>query len=161
MARANQTTFERFAQLVAAGRSQLEAFLQTHPDSSVRNGNRNSHRFAKHPKVQAHLKKLIAASDMKIAISREKAIDHLTDIITTPIGELNPNHYLAQRARPTRDGIDLQMPDKLQALAQLSKMQGWNEPEKHELSTTSELTALLETLRGTSTPISQNDTQKL
>jgi hypothetical protein len=39
-------------------------------------------------------------------------------------------------------------PSKLGALAQLAKMCGWNDPEKHEHGVSDELTELLKRLRG-------------
>ena len=41
----------------------------------------------------------------------------------------------------------IRMPDKLAAIAQLSKLCGWNEPEKLEHGTTDTLTELLHKLR--------------
>jgi hypothetical protein len=40
------------------------------------------------------------------------------------------------------------IPSKLGAIAQLVKMCGWNEPEKHEHGDNNELTELLKKLRG-------------
>ena len=150
MPRVSNTDYQRFAHLVVSGKTQMDAYLAVHPNSSRLNADRHSHRFAKIPAVKAHIKRLLAKSAVKAQITRQQLIDYLSDALHTPAGDIHPNHPLCQKLRPTRDGTELSMPDKLGAAALLSKLQGWNEPEKHELTTTTELTLLLETLRGSS-----------
>ena len=134
MARANPIDYERFAILMVAGKSQIDAFLACHPTSSRRNAGRNAHRFAKLPAVRKHVDRLLKQSARKSQMNRQELIEYLANALHTPAGDIDLHHPLCQAIRTTKDGTELKMPDKLGAAALLSKLQGWNEPEKHELS---------------------------
>jgi hypothetical protein len=49
--------------------------------------------------------------------------------------------------KETSKTIAIKMPDKLQAVEQLAKLCGWNEPEKFEHGTTDTLTEYLREIR--------------
>jgi hypothetical protein len=64
-------------------------------------------------------------------LSRDEAVQHLVEILKTPIGEVTADHRLAQSYDAKSGKIEL--PNKLGALQLLAKMCGWQAPERHEI----------------------------
>jgi hypothetical protein len=83
------------------------------------------------------------AQSQKSELSRDQLREFLTEVIVTPAGKVDEQSKLCQSYKITAEGREIRMPDKLRAVEQLAKLCGWNEPEKLEHGTTSELTELL------------------
>ena len=63
--------------------------------------------------------------------------------MTVRLGKVGSYSY-----KDTPDVTEIRMPHKLGAMAQLSKMCGWDSAEKVEVGANNELTELLKRLRG-------------
>ncbi len=71
-------------------------------------------------------------------VKKWQVLEFLSDVITTPVGDVDENSALAQEV--TRDEIGeetvrtkIKMVGKIEAIDRLARMLGWNEPEKHEV----------------------------
>lgn len=118
---------ERFAQLVAAGMSGTEAYERAgysgdYPNSSAA-------RLSAKDSVSARISELKAKSEAKAGITRGEIIEILAEYA---------------RVHPMEYPHDV----RLKAVAQLTKMCGWDAADKVELSADNELSELLKRLRG-------------
>lgn len=130
------TKHEAFAQLVARGSEKTKAYATVFPGSakwkpvSLKNtASGLAHRLA------SRIAELQEIGERETIAGRVELAEYLTSIIRTPIGEVNERSPLAQEKTTRRSGKDetvetVKLPDKLAAVAQLSKMMGYNEPEK-------------------------------
>lgn len=71
-------------------------------------------------------------------MSKKQLLDYLVDVLLTPAGSVDDEHKLCQAYKHTESERSLKIPDKLRAAELLSKLCGWNEPEKvqHEAGDT-------------------------
>lgn len=128
---------EKFAQLVAGGMKYTEAYRVICPGSGKW---RNPKKLADHAselagRVKPRIVELQTVSASGLVASRQELAEYLTSIIRTPIGDVTPKSALAQEHTKRSFGEDgevetLKVPSKLEAVAQLCKLMGYNEPEK-------------------------------
>lgn len=129
---------EAFAQLVARGSEKTKAYATVFPGSAKWKPNNlrvRAHRLSS--EVSSRIAELQEIGERATIAGRVELAEFLTSIIRTPIGEVNEKSPLAQELTTRRSGKDetvetVKLPDKLAAVAQLSKMMGYNEPEKQE-----------------------------
>ena len=126
---------EAFAQLVARGSEQMEAYAKVFPRatkwkrSSLAGTSCNLAR-----RLSGRIAELQEIGERKTVAGRVELAEFLTSIIRTPVGEVNEKSPLAQEKTTRKSGKDetvetVKLPDKLAAAAQLAKMMGYNEPE--------------------------------
>ena len=118
---------EAFAQHVAMGKSDAEAyrlagFKGVHSDkraAEVRVNQGVEHRIA-HIRAQA---------SSVSAMTKEQALQFLTDVIMTPVGTVNERSVLAQEVTKTTVGgvttVKVRMPGKIEAIKILGSWCGW------------------------------------
>ena len=118
---------EKFAQHVANGKSAAIAYVCAGYENI--GAGQNGHRLMKKDDVKARIAELMGRAEDKADITRGEIIK-----------------ILANYARSHPD--DYPHDTRLRAIQQLTKMTGWDAPDKVELSADNELTELLKRLRG-------------
>jgi phage terminase small subunit len=134
---------EKFARLVADGAQKGEAYKKVFP--GARKWKRQSVWvksccLSKRPEVAERIKELQTIEADKTIASKTELAQFMTRIVRTPIGEVNEDSDLAQekttRTIPGKEDDTvvekIRMPDKLGAAERLSKLMGYDEPEKSE-----------------------------
>jgi hypothetical protein len=96
----------------------------------------------------ADFAELKAQNARKSELSREEALQWLSDLIRTPIGSVGKDSPLVQAYEEDRAGnVKVRLADKIAAMQTLCRMTGWNEPDQVSLSGTDTLSAYLLELR--------------
>lgn len=121
---------EKFAQLVASGKSGQSAYVEA--GYAVQGAAQSSYTLLRKPDVADRIDELKQRTEAKADITRGEIIQ-----------------ILAAYARNDYDvGATYTHDVRLKAIAQLTKMTGWDAPDKVELGASNELTELLARLRG-------------
>jgi MoxR-like ATPase len=81
--------------------------------------------------LQERIAELRRENDRKCTLSREAALQFLTEIANTPIAAVTKDSRLAQAMKDTDDVHEIRMPDKLGAIVQLSRMCDWTVDRVH------------------------------
>jgi Terminase small subunit len=118
---------ERFAQLVSDGKSEMASFAEA--GYSAKSAKQNAHRLSENEGVKARIAELQARAEANCDLTRAEVFASFA------LAQLDPDEPISYDA-------------KLKAIALLSKMCGWDSPEKHEVGPNNELTELLKRLRG-------------
>lgn len=121
---------ERFAQFVAKGMEQAQAYREAGFSSVGEAAKANASRLMKDEGVAARVAELKAETERECRISKRKLMDYLCDVLEVPAGEVQEDHKLCQAYKHTESERSIKMPDKLRAAELLAKLCGWNEPEK-------------------------------
>lgn len=131
---------ERFAQLVAKGEMLFNAYGTVYPRSRKWKKNalyQRAHELAKRPDVKARIDELLQVGADDTIASRRELAQFMTRVVRTPISNVDEDSDLAQEKTVKVIGEDatvekIRMPDKLGAAERLSKLMGYDEPEKTE-----------------------------
>lgn len=138
---------ERFCVEVVAGAHYGDAYtkagFKAKPSVAAVNGSR----LAKTKLVKARIAELKAKQSDKSEMSRDELRRYLIEVLQTPVGEINIKHRLCQSYREGDDSLEVKMPDKLKAAAELIKLCGWAEPDKIQVEAGGSIGALLEKIR--------------
>lgn len=138
---------EKFAQNVANGLAFGEAYskagYRANPDAAAKAGSR----LAKTKLVKARIAELKAKQSDKSEMSRDELRRYLIEVLQTPVGEINIKHRLSQTYRETADSLEVKMPDKLKAAAELIKLCGWAEPDRIQVEAGDSLAHLVARIR--------------
>lgn len=128
---------EKFAQLVAGGMKYSAAFKVVCPRAAKwKNPKKVRDRASEiAARCRPRIEELQTVSASGLVASRQELAEYLTSIIRTPIGDVTPKSALAQEHTKRSFGEDgevetLKVPSKLEAVAQLCKLMGYNEPDK-------------------------------
>jgi Terminase small subunit len=127
---------EKFAQAVASGTcSGAEAYRQA-SGGRPKNADVMASRWLTNASIKQRVAELRESAAAASDITRQEVVRVLSDIV-----RLKPNEPITYDV-------------KLRASAQLSKMLGWNEPEKHDVNIGSqaELQAVIAKMRGAGVP---------
>ena len=73
---------ERFAQLVASGKSELSSFVEA--GYSAKSARQNAHRLSENEGVKARIAELRGRNAEKCEMERAEAVQYLVDILKTP-----------------------------------------------------------------------------
>lgn len=140
---------ERFCQLVASGRPHGRAYEEAGYSAKGRSADAQAAKLVAKGNVQARIAELMKENASGCRLSREQAMAYLCDIIETPVGDIDPQHKLAQEYREPGEttGGMIKMPAKLDAFKELAKMCGWYEPDKIEHSVTDEIAEMMMRIR--------------
>lgn len=131
-----QRTFcELYASNMPAGRAYEQAGYKARGKKADESASRLLSRNAK---VQAYVEEIQAQTSEDCRWDRKKATDFLCDILETPIGEITPDHQLAQEHQYGTENTaeKTKMPGKLDAFDKLAKMCDWYTPVKVEVKST-------------------------
>ena len=104
-------------------------------------------RWLRKVSIKARIAELKRLAAEKCDMTREQTVRALSGIIQAKPSEASLENPLCEMVA-TKVGPAAVFPSKLGAIAQLVKMCGWNEPEKHEHGADDEFTELLIKLRG-------------
>jgi phage terminase small subunit len=125
---------EKFAQAVARGRMQGQAYREAGfaaRGGSARTGAVN---LGKRPEVKARIAELRGEATAAHRLNRRELLNYLVDVIETPAGEVREGDRLCYSYRHTARQRSTRMPDKLKAAEMLAKLCGWLAPEQLEHS---------------------------
>jgi hypothetical protein len=140
---------ERFCQLFVALGVASEAYRQAGFKSKTVDG--NAGRLIVRDSICKRVAEIRAENQRKFKLTLEGAVELLTEIATTPAGEVTRHSRLCQSFKHTSgDGWEcdeIKMPDKLAAIQELSRIGGWHSAQRLELSAGSPLTKYLSDLR--------------
>ena len=128
------TRQECFAQLVASGTCSDVAAYRRAYKSTQPTAEANASRLREYAPVKARIDQLQAEISSKLTLTREQLAAFLVECILTPAGRITSSHRLCQSVKPTEHGTEIQIPNKLGAAAQLSKLLGWDAAERVDLS---------------------------
>ena len=85
--------------------------------------------------VRERIQELQERNAERSEITRQEALRWLADLIRTPIGSVGKDSALVQAYEEDSAGnVKVRLADKISGMQQLSKMTGWNEPERVEVS---------------------------
>ena len=139
---------EQFCQHGALGLSCAEAYRRV--SGNNRNADVHSDEWMRCRGVAARITELRAANDRRAQFSRDEALRFLGDVIRQSADKVKPGSWVIQSIKRNEDGtaLEIKLPDKVQCVAQLSRMCGWDQPQ-HVLLTSDPLLRYLQELRGT------------
>ena len=126
---------ERFAQLLASGRSQSAAYREVYPKSKAWAGeglHPEASRLAH--KVSARVVQLQQEGVSKAILTRNELAEYLSKVILTPVGEVGQDSPLVQEYSADKSGIRVRMVSKIAAISELAKLMGWYAPEKTDFT---------------------------
>ena len=138
---------ENFAQCVASGLSGADAYRQA-ADYSGKQADGNAANWMNRPGVRERIAELKEANSRKSALTREQIIEFLCNAITTSAAKVEADSSLVQSAEFV-DGkpVKLRIPDKIVAVKELTRMCGWAQPNRIELSARDTLAEFIDSIR--------------
>lgn len=124
---------ERFALLLAEGRSQADAYRKAYPQSKRWKDEAVHVKGSELAgKVSVRVRELQEELAKRSVIQKEEVVKFLSDVVRTPIGEVGPDSPLAQAYESGKGGVRVSFVSKLAAIEQLAKLLGWYAPQKVE-----------------------------
>ena len=146
---------ERFAQLLAEGRSQADAYREVYPVSRRWQANSIHARASKvSAKVLPRVRELQQAIAVRVVMDRAEALSILADILRAAPADVKSGSRFAQEmiVDPVSGKVTIRLPSKIAAFAELARSFGWYAPEKTEIAVShlrdDELLARILTRRG-------------
>jgi Terminase small subunit len=149
MSQLRNTRHEQFAQFVAHGSPQSEAYRRVVGNgASAKNANVHADEWMNRPGVRERVAELKEANSRKATLSREQTIEFLCNVISTSAAKVEADSPLVQSAEFV-DGkpVKLRIPDKIAAAKELTKMCGWAKPDRIELAATDTLGDFINSIR--------------
>ena len=137
---------EAFAQGIASGLSHAEAWRKA--TGKTNNADVNCDKLLGKAGIKERIAELKEANSAKAALSREQTIEFLCNVISTSAANVEVDSSLVQSAEFV-DGkpVKLRIPDKIAAVKELTKICGWAEPNRIELSATDTLAEFISSIR--------------
>ncbi|MDB6133755.1 MAG: terminase small subunit [Verrucomicrobiales bacterium] len=139
---------EIFCQQIALGRTDSDAYRIA--GGKAKQPNRRTTALRAKPGIEERIAELRAGTQAEFEVTREDLINFYGRVLMTPVGEVNEDSRLAQEVSTTYAGESytkkVKMVSKIDAARELTKLMGWYEPEKVEVSGT--LQGLLGRLMG-------------
>lgn len=126
-----------FARLVVASRlSKPDAYRRAfnRNDMSGVAASKAASRLSKNSEVCRFMDELAAELDKEAIASRQECLEFLTSIIRTPVGQVTAESPLAQELNESESGVRIKMPGKIEAVRELAKLAGYNEPERVDVN---------------------------
>ena len=137
---------ELFAQQIASGTcSAAEAYRRA--GGRTKNADVIASRWLRKVSIKERIAELKGRTAEKCEMTREQTVRALSGIIQARPSEASLENSLCETVM-TKVGPAAVFPSKLGAIAQITKMCGWNEPERHEHGASNELTEILRRMRG-------------
>mgnify|MGYP000865938427 CR=1 FL=1 len=130
---------EAFCQAIANGMTQTNAYLQ-HVSSDTPNANKSGSALAARyaDRIAAIIAENNAIAAAARVLTKQEAMEFLTNVVRTPIGEIDHTSPLCQERTYTvgreEDSVKVKMPGKREAIGDLAKMLGWNMTEKVDVT---------------------------
>ena len=137
---------EMFCQGVASGLSHAEAWRKA--TGKVKNADVCCDQLLGKIGIRERIAELKEANSRKATLSREQTIEFLCNVISTSAAKVDADSPLVQSAEFV-DGkpVKLRIPDKIAAVKELTKMCGWAQPNRIELSARDTLAEFIDSIR--------------
>ena len=144
MAVLKNSRHEKFAQAVASGLSGSEAYRRVVGAAAGKNADVMADQLMDQHGVRERIAELKEANSRKATLSREQTIIP----INTSAAKVDVDSSLVQSVEFV-DGmpVKLRIPDKIAAVKELTKMCGWAQPNRIELSATDTLADFVNSIR--------------
>ena len=135
---------EKFAQYVASGISQSEAYRRV--SGKTANANNHGDEYMAKRGMKERIAEIRAENAAKCDMSKEEYRSYLIGAMQTPAADIDPHHQFCQVYKETdAQGVtrEWKTPDKLRAAQLLAQHCGWDEPAKNSLEAGDTLSAFL------------------
>lgn len=137
---------KEFARLLVEGKlSKADAYRKAYKRKDMSNeaASKAASRLSKDAEVLRIIDKMNAQLDKSAIATKQECLEFLTAVLRTPIGEVGENSPLCQEVVYTDSGVRKKMPGKIEAVRELSKLAGYNEPEPVDVPGLSQIAAVL------------------
>lgn len=137
---------KEFARLLVEGKlSKPDAYRKAYKrkDMSGEAASKAASRLSKDAEVLRIIGELNAQLDKSAVATKQECLEFLTAVLRTPIGEIGEDSPLCQEVAYTDSGMRKKMPGKIEAVRELSKLAGYNEPEPMDVPGLSQIAAVL------------------
>jgi Terminase small subunit len=136
MPRPRKIAYEKFAQFVASGLSLAESYRRT--TGQTKNADVKGDQWHGYAGIKERIQELKAQNSKASELSREELLAFLSDVVTTPAGEITGKSRLCQSIKRTNgngwETTEVKLPDKLVAVQIINPMCGFEKPSKVELT---------------------------
>lgn len=122
----------RFVELLVSGMAAGRAYEAAGYDAKGRQADAAASRLLTNASIKAEVKSMRGEAKRSAKISRDEAIEMLTDILMSKPNQASMKNPLCE-LKMSKAGPYAAFPDKSRAMERLAKMLGWDEPEKHKL----------------------------
>lgn len=134
---------EKYCQLILAGKTQSDAYDETHPNSTPDNSRKNAPKWTTNDGIVSRIKELRDAIAEKVVVTEAYMVNYMHEAMELPICEIDHTHRLCQEkvvtSGPNGTTVRLKSVGKLDAAEKIIKMMGWNAPEKKQVEITDTL----------------------
>ena len=131
--------------LVEVKMSKADAYRKAYKRKDMSNdaASKAASRLSKDGEVLRMIDELNALLDRSAIATKQECLEFLTAVLRTPIGEVGEDSPLCQEVAYTDSGMRKKMPGKIEAVRELSKLAGYNEPEPVDVPGLSKIAAVL------------------
>ena len=136
---------KEFARLLVEGKlSKPDAYRKAYKrkDMSGEAASKAASRLSKDAEVLRIIGELNAQLDQSAVATKQECLEFLTAVLRTPIGEVGEDSPLCQEVAYTDSGMRKKMPGKIEAVRELSKLAGYNEPKPVDVPGLSQIAAV-------------------
>lgn len=137
---------KEFARLLVEGKlSKPDAYRKAFKckDMKQATASKAASRLSKNVEIQRYIDTLNAQLDKSAVATKQECLEFLTAVLRTPIGQVGDDSPLCQEIAYTDSGTRKKMPGKIEAVRELSKLAGYNEPEPVDVPGLSKIAAVL------------------
>lgn len=137
---------KEFARLLVESKlSKADAYRKAYKRKDMSNdaASKAASRLSKDAEVVRIIGELNAQLDKSAVATKQECLEFLTSVLRTPIGQVGEDSPLCQEIAYTDSGMRKKMPGKIEAVRELSKLAGYNEPEKLEVGGLSQIAEVL------------------
>lgn len=131
--------------MVESKLSKADAYRKAYNRKDMSNdaASKAASRLSKDGEVLRMIDELNAQLDRSAIATKQECLEFLTAVLRTPIGEVGEDSPLCQEVAYTDSGMRKKMPGKIEAVRELSKLAGYNEPEPVDVPGLSKIAAVL------------------
>ncbi|MBT8793599.1 terminase small subunit [Akkermansia muciniphila] len=137
---------KEFARLLVESKlSKADAYRKAYKRKDMSNdaASKAASRLSKDGEILRMIDELNAQLDRSAIATKQECLEFLTAVLRTPIGQVGEDSPLCQEIAYTDSGMRKKMPGKIEAVRELSKLAGYNEPEKLEVGGLSQIAEVL------------------
>lgn len=131
--------------MVESKLSKADAYRKAYNRKDMSNdaASKAASRLSKDGEVLRMIDELNTQLDRSAVATKQECLEFLTAVLRTPIGEVGEDSPLCQEVAYTDSGMRKKMPGKIEAVRELSKLAGYNEPEPVDVPGLSKIAAVL------------------
>lgn len=124
---------ERFAVLVANGKTQADAYREVYPNQAGQKASTLATNACRlHTKVLPRIRELQQKAANKAGITRDELVEIMAEIVRTPGDAIPAGSRIVQEVRAGKFGSTVVIPSKVQAADFIAKVLGFYAPQKVE-----------------------------